>query len=159
MLISEELNEAFNGQIGNEFGASLQYVEIASYFENDDLPVLARHFFQQSNEERDHAMRLVRFVLDAGGQVRIPSIPAPRAEFASAEEAVGLALEWENTVTDQIDGLMDLRDQREQPYRTQHPRMVRQRAARGSFQHGNAARHGAPRGQIRLAAGRKPSCP
>ena len=108
MLISEELNEAFNGQIGNEFGASLQYVEIASYFENDDLPVLARHFFQQSNEERDHAMRLVRFVLDAGGKVRIPSIPAPRAEFASAEEAVGLALEWENTVTDQIDGLMDL---------------------------------------------------
>lgn len=108
MLISAELNEAVNGQIGNEFGASLQYVEIAAYFENDDLPVLARHFFRQSNEERDHAMRLVRFVLDAGGRVHIPAIPAPRAEFGSAEEAVGLALDWEKTVTGQIDGLMDL---------------------------------------------------
>ena len=41
-------------------------------------------------------------MLDAGGKVAVPAIPAARANFASAEEAVALALEWELTVTKQI---------------------------------------------------------
>jgi len=49
----------------------------------------------------------VRYVLDADGRVAIPAVPAPRAQFASAEEAVALALEWEYTVTKQINGLLD----------------------------------------------------
>jgi ferritin len=49
----------------------------------------------------------VRYLLDAGGKVAIPAVPAPRSDFASAEEAVGLALEWEYTVTKQINTLLD----------------------------------------------------
>jgi ferritin len=52
-------------------------------------------------------MKFVRYILDAGGKVAIPAVPAPRSEFASAEEAVGLALEWEYTVTKQINALLD----------------------------------------------------
>ncbi len=108
MLISQEMNAALNEQIGHEFGASLQYVAIAAYFDNDNLPVLAQHFYNQANEERDHAMRFVKYVVDAGGQVMIPAIPAPKSGFVSAEEAVRLSLDWEITVTKQINGLMDL---------------------------------------------------
>ena len=108
MLFSERMNSAINQQIGHEFGASLQYVSIASYFDRDSLPELARFFYRQSDEERDHAMRFVHFVVDAGGAVCVPAIPAPKAEFASAEEAVQLSLDWENTVTRQIGGLVDL---------------------------------------------------
>ena len=107
MMISEAMNKQMNEQIGHEFGASLQYVNIAAYFDNAGLPVLTQHFFRQSDEERDHAMKFVRYVLDAGGQLSIPSIPAPRHDFASAEEAVALALEWEYTVTKQINALLD----------------------------------------------------
>lgn len=53
-------------------------------------------------------MKFVRYLLDAGGSVEIPAIPAPRHKFGSAEEAVSLALEWENTVTKQIVALLDL---------------------------------------------------
>ena len=106
-LISEALNKQMNEQIGHEFGASLQYVNIAAYFDDVGLPVLTQHFFRQADEERDHAMKFVRYLLDAGGKVAIPAIPAPRNEFASAEEAVGLALEWEYTVTKQINALLD----------------------------------------------------
>jgi ferritin len=106
-LISEALNKQMNEQIGHEFGASLQYVNIAAYFDDAGLPVLTQHFFRQADEERDHAMKFVRYLLDAGGKVAIPSIPAPRNEFSSAEEAVGLALEWEYTVTKQINALLD----------------------------------------------------
>jgi ferritin len=107
MLMSKEMNEQMNAQIGNEFGASLQYVNIAAFFDNAGLPVLARHFFTQSEEERQHALKFVRYILDADGNVAVPAIPAARADFASAEEAVGLALEWELNVTKQINGLLD----------------------------------------------------
>ena len=107
MLISETMNKQMNEQIGHEFGASLQYVNIAAYFDDAGLPVLTGHFFRQADEEREHAMKFVRYILDAGGHVAIPSIPAPRHEFSSAEEAVSLALEWEYTVTKQINALLD----------------------------------------------------
>ena len=107
MLISSDMNAALNEQIGNEFGASLQYVSIAAYFDNESLPELARHFYRQAAEERDHAMRFVKYVVDAGGRVAIPPIPAPASGFRSAEEAVQLSLDSELRVTRQINGLMD----------------------------------------------------
>lgn len=108
MLISKKMNAALNEQIGNEFGASLQYIAIASYFTSESLPVFASHFFKQSEEERAHALRIVKYVLDAGGQVEIPAMAAPRGTFKNVEEAIQLSLNWENTVTQQINGLVAL---------------------------------------------------
>jgi ferritin len=108
MLISADMNAALNEQIGHELGASVQYVAIAAYFDGEGLPQLAQHFYGQATEERDHAMRFVQYVVDADGQVEIPAIPAPQARFRSAEEAVQLSLNWEMTVTKQINTLVDL---------------------------------------------------
>lgn len=107
MLISKDMAAQMNEQIGHEFGASLQYINIAGYFDDAGLPVLREHFFRQAGEEREHAMKFVRYILDAGGRVAIPAIPAPRAEFKSVVEAVELSLEWELTVTKQINALLD----------------------------------------------------
>jgi bacterioferritin B len=108
MLISKRLNAALNEQVGHEFGASLQYVQIAAYFDGEGLPMLARHFFRQADEERDHAMKFVKFLADADGELAIPPIPAPQPDFRSAEQAVQKSLDWEMTVTKQINQLMDL---------------------------------------------------
>ena len=108
MLISDKMNAALNEQVGHEFGASLQYVAIAAYFDSDNLPELAAHFYRQAEEERDHAMRFVNYVVDAGGKVALPAVPAPKSGFASAEEAVKLSVDWEMTVTRQINALVDL---------------------------------------------------
>ena len=108
MLMSKEINGALNEQIGHEFMASLQYVSIATYFDIEGLPSLAKHFYRQAVEERDHAMRFIKFVVDAGGRVEIPAIPAPRSKFGSAEEAVQLSLDQELAVTRQINELVDL---------------------------------------------------
>ena len=63
MIISSQMNAALNEQIGNEFSASLQYVAIASYFAGESLPELAAHFYLQAEEERAHAMRIVKFMV------------------------------------------------------------------------------------------------
>ena len=50
MLASDKLIDAFNQQIGNEMGASMQYIAIASYFDAETLPELAKFFYRQSEE-------------------------------------------------------------------------------------------------------------
>ena len=106
--MSKEINSALNEQIGHEFMASLQYVSIATYFDVEGLPALAKHFYRQAVEERDHAMRFIKFVVDAGGRVEIPAIPAVQSKFGSAEDAVQLSLDQELAVTRQINELVDL---------------------------------------------------
>lgn len=108
MLASEKLIDAFNQQIGNEMGASMQYIAIASYFDAETLPQLAGFFYRQSEEERAHAMRFVKFINDVGGKVRVPALPAPKSDFATAEEAVASALAWEEEVTRQIYDLVEI---------------------------------------------------
>jgi bacterioferritin B len=108
MLISKELNDGINAQIGHEFQASHQYVNVATYFDSQALPKLAQFFYKQAVEEREHAMKFVKYVVDAGGTVAIPAIPAPKATFATAEEVFEMAVNWEMEVTHNINNLMDI---------------------------------------------------
>jgi len=107
MLISDKLNEMLNLQIGHEFEASNIYLQIAAFFDSEVLPVTAEFFFRQSQEERDHAMKMLRYILDAGGKLAIPEIPAAPTDVDSAEGALKLALEWELVVTGNVNALMD----------------------------------------------------
>ena len=91
-LISKKMAGALNAQIGMEFLASLQYEAIAAWFKLEGLPRLHAHFSVQAQEEREHAHRFIRFVLDAGRGLELPAIPAPKCQFKSAVEAVQLAL-------------------------------------------------------------------
>lgn len=108
VLLSERMEKELNEQLGRELAASNQYLNISGYFDREALPELAAFFARQSDEERGHALRFFRYLLDAGGQVRVPTIPAPPASFASAEAAVRQALEWELEVTRHVHRLVDL---------------------------------------------------
>ena len=88
MLASEKLIQKLNEQIGHELAASHNYIAIATYFDGEALPQLARFFYRQAAEEREHALKFVKFIVDVGGGVAIPQIPAAHSKYASAEEAV-----------------------------------------------------------------------
>jgi ferritin len=100
--------EALNRQVGYEFGASQQYVAIAVYYDSENLPELAGHFYRQAVEERNHAMMMVQYLLDADEQVVVPGVEAPQTAFADAVAPVSLALEQEKRVTQQIVELVKL---------------------------------------------------
>lgn len=108
MLISQTLNDKINEQVGCEFAASMQYTAIAAHFDAESLPFLAQHFYKQAAEEHTHAMKFIKFLIDAGASVEIPTISQPVAKFPCAEDAVKLSLEQEITVTNLINGLMDV---------------------------------------------------
>jgi bacterioferritin B len=107
-LISPKLASAINTQIGLEFFAAYQYDAIAGWFKLEGLPRLSAHFHQQAAEERSHAQRFMKFVLDAGGPLNLPAIDAPKCQFKSAEQAAQTALDHELKVTDAIKALFDL---------------------------------------------------
>lgn len=108
MLISKTIHAAINDQICHELANSNQYVSIAAYFEGEGLFGLAKIYFKQAEEERDHAMKFVKFLLDAGATVSLKEVAAPRNEFRSAEDAAQLALDSEKRTTDQIYSLVTL---------------------------------------------------
>jgi ferritin len=97
--------EKLNEQIAYEFAASQQYVAIAVHYDAETLPQLAAHFYRQAVEERNHAMMMVQYLLDAGGDVIVPAVAAPQTSFADDVAPVALALEQEKRVTAQISQL------------------------------------------------------
>jgi ferritin len=99
---------ALNDQVRHEFSASQQYIAVAVYHDAQSLPQLAAHFYRQAVEERNHAMMMVQYLLDADQDVAIPGIDAPQTEFEDAVAPVALALDQEKRVTQQIIELVKL---------------------------------------------------
>jgi len=95
-------------QIGHEFSASQQYVANAVHYDGDTLPRLAAFFYAQALEERNHAMMMVQYLLDAGIQPELPGVAAPRSSFSDVVEPVQLALDQERRVSEQINALAAL---------------------------------------------------
>jgi bacterioferritin B len=95
-------------QIGHEFAASQQYAAVAVYYEAETLPRLAAFFYRQALEERNHAMMMVKYLLDADVEAQIPGIAAPQTSFGDVVAPVALSLEQEKRVTSQINALASL---------------------------------------------------
>lgn len=92
-------------QVRHEFTASQQYIAIAVWFDDSDLPRLAERFYAQSVEERNHAMMMVRYMLDRDWEVEIPGVDAVRNDFVKPAEPIALALAQEKKVTEQCEAL------------------------------------------------------
>jgi ferritin len=97
--------ELLNEQIANEFAAQQQYIANAVYYDAQTLPRLAEFFYAQAVEERNHAMMMVRYLLDADARAVIPAVAAPETEFGDTVAPVALALDQEKRVSDQIAAL------------------------------------------------------
>jgi ferritin len=103
-----EFAQALNEQIASEFAASQQYVAVAVHYDAQTLPQLAALFYRQALEERNHAMMIVRYLLDSDAQVSIPAVEAPQTSFEDDRAPVAISLEQEKRVTEQIARLVDI---------------------------------------------------
>jgi ferritin len=100
--------DALNEQISNEFAAHQQYIAAAVYYDAETLPRLAAFFYRQALEEREHAMMMIKYLLDVGEEVRIPDIKAQKTSFSDGSAPVKMALEQEKRVSDEIFALFEL---------------------------------------------------
>jgi ferritin len=91
--------------VAYEFAAHQQYVAIAVHYDAETLPRLAGFYYRQALEERNHAMMIVQYLLDAGHEVQIPAVEGPRGDFDDIVAPAQLGLEQEKRVSEQINAL------------------------------------------------------
>ena len=107
--MTREMTESFadllRAQVRNEFTASQQYIALAVWFDNHDLPRLAMHFYRQSVEERNHAMMFVQYLLDRDLDIAIQDVGGVLNDISVPAELIELALHQEKEVTAQVERL------------------------------------------------------
>ena len=102
---AQQFVDALNAQIAREFGAAQQYLAFAVYYDDLTLPRAAAFFYDQSNEERAHALMMLQYLLDADVRPDVPGVAEPSADFEDWVKPISLALDQERAVTDQIAAL------------------------------------------------------
>src|ERR1044071_1471265 len=100
--------KAINEQINSEFESSYTYLAMAAYCEVKRFRGAASWLRLQTEEERQHAMKLFDFVLARGGRVELKAIDQPPAQFESLVAVFEQALKHEQRVSGQINALYEL---------------------------------------------------
>ncbi len=105
-MISAAMNKKLNAQITNELSASHVYLAMACALDEQGYRVVAQRFHSQSGEERGHAMKLIKYVTDVGGQVKLGPIADPKGDFSSPLAVFQAALAAEQQVTKDVAALV-----------------------------------------------------
>ena len=106
-MINDSMVTSLNEQVRREFQAAQNYLAMATYLDGKSLEYLAAFFYAQGDEERVHAMKLVRYLLDVGHTPTIPAIEGPKADFEGVKEIIEASLTQEQAVTAAIHELVD----------------------------------------------------
>jgi ferritin len=107
-MAEKSFPQALNEQIANEFGAAMQYIGAAVYYDSETLPRLAAFFYRQALEEREHAMMMIQYLLDVDEEVLIPDIESKQTRFDDAVAPVKMALQQEQRVGEEINALFKI---------------------------------------------------
>lgn len=98
-MINPKLLEALNQQIQMEGESSMLYLAAANWLAYKGFKGAAKFMFIQADEEREHMMKLIRFLLDAGHFPTIPGFPKPQSEFDSFRAVFEKAYQHEQKVS------------------------------------------------------------
>ncbi len=101
-----EIEKSLNDQIKYEAKASAQYLSMACWADINGYNGIAEFFYTQSEEERVHMTKLVKFINERNGKAVIPAIEKPRDNFKSLRELFEIFLESEEFVTAQINNVI-----------------------------------------------------
>jgi len=108
MKLSEKMQRAINEQINIEFRSSYTYLAMSAWCERTSFLGSAAWMRMQSQEEKEHAMKLYEFLADRGATIELLPIPAPGVEFDSLRSVFQQALTNEEEVSETINKLYEL---------------------------------------------------
>ncbi len=100
--MNESIERLLNDQIKYEAQASMQYLAMASWADTKGYSGIADFFYSQSEEERLHMTKLIKFVNERSGNVIVPALEQPKADFDSLLALFEKFLKSEIFVTEQI---------------------------------------------------------
>lgn len=107
-MVSKKVEAALNQQILLEAESSQGYLAMASWAENEGLGGTAEFLYRHSDEERQHMLKLVRYVNERGGKAIIPKISQPKASYKSLSDIFESLLKHEIKVTEEINKVVGI---------------------------------------------------
>ena len=108
MKISNDITHSLNEQMALEAGAAQYYLATASWCELSGYEGAAAYFYAQSDEERTHMLKILRFLTSVGAEVSIPATPSPGVQYESLEAVIKESLRKEQAVTVAVHEMLTL---------------------------------------------------
>jgi ferritin len=93
--LSKSLHEALNTQMTKEGSAAQIYLSFASWASSEGYSGIANFLFRHANEERNHMMKILEYILERGAKVKIEAIPAPPKEPTDVQDCFEQVFEQE----------------------------------------------------------------
>jgi ferritin len=107
-MVTKKIEQALNKQIELEAASSQFYLAMASWAENNGLSGVAAFFYQHSDEERMHMLKLIKYLNERGGKAVIPALKQPPSNFKSLQNIFDELLKHEVLVSNEINKLVDI---------------------------------------------------
>ncbi|SDM39419.1 ferritin [Kriegella aquimaris] len=107
-MLSKKLEKALNKQIRIEAESSQIYLSMASWAEVKGLGGIAKFMYTQSDEERLHMLKLIKYVNERGGHAQISDLTQPKTEFGTFQKMFKELLDHEILVSASINDLVHI---------------------------------------------------
>ena len=107
-MLSQKIEEALNKQIKIEAESSQIYLSMACWAEIQGLEGIAQFMYNQSDEERTHMLKLVKYVNERGGHSQITELKAPKTKFGTFKEMFEELYQHEVFVSQSINELVHI---------------------------------------------------
>ncbi len=107
-MVSKKIEKALNNQVYVEAESSQFYLSMASWAETRGYNGSAKFLYEHSDEEREHMLKLIRFINERGGHAIVPALDQPKSEFKSLEQVFQNVLDHEVKVTQEINKVVEL---------------------------------------------------
>jgi ferritin len=107
MKLDQKVLKAMNEQINKELFSSYLYLSMSAYCESENYPGCAKWLAMQSEEEREHGMKIYGFIHERGGRVELDTIDKPKSEFKNLSQLFTMVLEHEQKVSASITALYE----------------------------------------------------
>ena len=107
-MISRTMQDALNAQINLEQYSAQLYLAMSAHCDGRSFKGFAQWLRVQASEETAHALKLIDFLLDRGGQLELKAIAVPPSDFGGVIQVFEQTLEHEKGITVRINALFEL---------------------------------------------------
>jgi len=107
-MVSKKVEDALNDQVAKEAMSSQVYLAMASWAEVQGLEGVASFLYQHSDEERMHALKLMRYINERGGHAVVPELSKPPKDMKGIMDVFKSILQQEVEVSGEINAIVDL---------------------------------------------------
>ncbi len=107
-MLSKNIEIALNKQVRIEAESSQTYLSMACWAEVNGLEGIATFMYAQSDEERQHMLKLIKYVNERGGHTKITDLNEPKTSYKTFKEMFEALYKHELFVSNSINELVHI---------------------------------------------------